>query len=1061
MPMSTKLLMERPEESGIERYLLTNDMGETIYAYWKVVYEEITEEFLYDAYEIRNVPLAKKGQPRKVSLDSEQSFGIEAEQENKSWPNKRYGSIRGGGSTTTARDWLKKGIEPVIHKKGNSPSKLKKGTVSFTPMSQVASMGNFPRKESGNFCLDEMDLAGTAYKRTTRRARKKSSLRDPTYTPSSPKLKQSTFVPIAVCIKTANPSSEQAENLLNSLIATLFKHEGNYVSDLHNMIYSFAEFCSHVLTLTQVTTPPPFTELIVPMWNKEIVYYEGLIGNLPCEGDMSIAQLFSLVYTDYIITLWTALLLDKDIIIYTSDPNLYFYIMKSLMHLMFPLNWHFSKGIIPTLEYLSSPAPYCFGVLKSSFSNKAAVLEVLAEEEMQYIMLDIGQEGNQTLQLVMKEIVVYPRECRLKQELEKCCAKYGITRRGILPTKESRYVEFAKQVQEIFFNEVAGLLKGFDLALMKDKHKEIETFRAEFLKIYKAPGIKPTKKDEAKFIQEFIDKQCVAFLYDEAIQEKQSNYARVEAMNIMGKSPPIELLRIVLCSSPSIVLSRLNRLLKAVKKEQKEKVKHEEEEGTAIPLKDKFDWEKEVNRMKMTGAILERSGEFRASIFKQSGKGTRHSRCSIGHPRSSSSESSGSSPNRHKREAIAEDIVMNVEELKEGNPYGFSVLYPLESSPDKKPPQPKATTTGNDKKKLKGTLFYGRKGILAFLNEFMEPEKTRKIGLVEEERSILEHLRNSMSYTRASSGGIPLSGNARDGSNNNMNDDSDSAYSEGSVVENSPVPVISELVGSLIDMKDSSRVSSFLNRDVQFMYFTSTSCLQFYLFLAFFYSKYDSDPSTTVKAYLDAFKYVQNSRTYTSYFPINSFKAVISKLSLEELRKLLASPSELTSVIRTVYEKKLQEYECYKRITGSHPAKAHIKKPLKDDPSSCPTPKKPSKMNKEELKSIKKDLIGELKRYPYNESTISQDNRSGSSSDNPTPYLNNYKKLFKVVDPNPNTIVSCALKDLILLLNVHKDKKEKMFIATSKSPHFEVIDKQAAVLKVLFYVTLKIVKTFL
>ena len=364
------MLKEKPEETGIERYLITNSMGETIYAYWKIVYEEITEEFLYGTYDIKNVQLTKKGrQSRKVSIDSDKSEEFAVDSSPKIL--KHSGELE--LPSTSQRKWSKQSGENNEKNEASTrkpASGLALTSMSFTPASVNAGLSNFvdqlgqklPRKYSKKtLCLDEMDIAGSVFKKATQKARKKSHNYSHKEGKESILLKHSMFVPIAVCIKTANPYSEQAEQVLDSLIALLYNNEGSYMTELHNSIYSFAEFCSHILSLTQITSPPPFTELVIPLINREVTYYEGLIGNIPCEGDFSFAQLFSLVETDYIITLWTALLLEKDIIIYTSSANLYFFIVKPLTQLLFPLCWQFTKGIIPNLDLLSSPTPYCFG----------------------------------------------------------------------------------------------------------------------------------------------------------------------------------------------------------------------------------------------------------------------------------------------------------------------------------------------------------------------------------------------------------------------------------------------------------------------------------------------------------------------------------------------------------------------------------------------------------------------------------------------------------------------------------------------------------------------------
>ncbi len=360
--MSIDVQRERPEETGIERYLITNEEGETIYAYWKVLYEEITEEFLYDSYVIKNVQLSDKGQLRKNSSDLNRSFGSDSQ--------------RLSEHAARPRKWSRNEADMSAE---NRPDRLqsnalqKKTMASFTPSTQGPALSQFvdqqirsdkkERKYSRNgVCKDDMDTMGSVYNKATKKAQKKSFRKEREEGPKcKPLMKRSIYVPIGVCIETLNPSSEKAEQLLDSLIDLLLNDDGSYVSHTHNMIYSFAEFCSTVLSLTQITSPPPFAELQIPFSSSEVTYYEDLISNLPCEGDMSVAQLFSLIDPDDVLTLWTALLMERDVVIYTSNVNLYFFIAKPLMQLMFPLNWPFAKGIIPNLDLLSSPTPYCFG----------------------------------------------------------------------------------------------------------------------------------------------------------------------------------------------------------------------------------------------------------------------------------------------------------------------------------------------------------------------------------------------------------------------------------------------------------------------------------------------------------------------------------------------------------------------------------------------------------------------------------------------------------------------------------------------------------------------------
>ena len=96
MPMSINVTKKPPRTSEIEQYLLTDEGGETLYAYSKVIYEEITKEMLYEEYDIRNVQLIKKGKLRKISVNSEHSFESESDEENRKKPQDKSESNKIG-----------------------------------------------------------------------------------------------------------------------------------------------------------------------------------------------------------------------------------------------------------------------------------------------------------------------------------------------------------------------------------------------------------------------------------------------------------------------------------------------------------------------------------------------------------------------------------------------------------------------------------------------------------------------------------------------------------------------------------------------------------------------------------------------------------------------------------------------------------------------------------------------------------------------------------------------------------------------------------------------------
>ena len=247
--------------------------------------------------------------------------------------------------------------------------------------------------------------------------------------------------------------SDQAIQLLEAIISILTNYKKNYSSNLHNSIFSYAEFCSHILSLNYIRNPPPFTKLIIPINEKLITYTEGLLNEFPCIGDITIPNAFILLPPDHIITIWTAFLLEKNTVIFTSDPNVYFNIIKTIGHLMFPLSWSFPKGLIPNLELLCNPTPYCFGILKSPKHNLSEIYDIIDQDEIKCIFLNVENDKVINVNINLDEPVFYPHGINLNIALKECCEKYNIKYAGELPNNKQKLIEFAMDVQCLFYKD--------------------------------------------------------------------------------------------------------------------------------------------------------------------------------------------------------------------------------------------------------------------------------------------------------------------------------------------------------------------------------------------------------------------------------------------------------------------------------------------------------------------------------------------------------------------------------------------------------------------------------
>jgi hypothetical protein len=481
---------------------------------------------------------------------------------------------------------------------------------------------------------------------------------------------------------------------------------------------------------------------------------------------------------------------------------------------------------------------------------------------------------------------------------------------------------------------------------------------------------KKLKKSEINFMKTMLEMQNVACFFDEGIQEKQGNFARKRAIDVKGTSPPIELLRIKAHSTSSTVMNRLDKLVELSRTD------NEEKELRILPDK-KFNWIKEINRMKMT---KRNRGQLKNSLLKvpKSSKKSVASSLISDSPRKSLGRGI---PMKERKE-----LTLNLEEVKT---YSQSVFHLTEFN--------KQSLPSKTNKECK-VRFYGSKGILAFLNEFMRQEdsKTHRAIILEEERNTLECLKQSLTM---------------DSSPHNFLDEDtieiDMTHSEGSIKETHNEPYVSNLVSSLIDIKDLPKICLIFNHDSLLLHFSQTQCLQFYLFLGFFYYKSTSNALTAIRMFIEAFKYVQGFATYRSYFPLMTFRSFILKLDLKTHKEVLNETGKIGMILNSVYQERITETSKFEEEVKVNLRRTEVE--VRFDGDECG---------------------GGRRRY-----------------------VNDYKGVTKLLNQDPNVVIVSALNDLITLLMHYKVKGVAVFEAARKSPAFKVIEKQAAGLKVIWLIT--------
>lgn len=459
-------------------------------------------------------------------------------------------------------------------------------------------------------------------------------------------------------------------------------------------------------------------------------------------------------------------------------------------------------------------------MLKDKFS-KIDVVSKLAEEDASHVLLDIGsEEGRQSIQIVSKDaFVMYPNYPRLKSALDACCHHFQIERRSLFQGRASgaSYVEASREIRRIFLSEITeGMLQGFGETAASAN--SFEEFSARF--VQRAP-------DASQFVRSLSGTQSFACLFDEVKEGHQKNFARVQAMMENQRLSSAEVLHVGVGTTPSMVIEKLQRLVKSAG------MFHEEERAGEI--RERFDWRREVGKMQVCGALCERTGEFRSARARRFS--LRKHRNSVGESNSNSSgvsSSEGSSSILFIQSPPAalpllmpstqpEEIVLQV---KEWDPQIYLTL------PDSK--KPATTVVGPIKTPAAGkkreALFYGRKGALAFLSEFLVPENsTIRCDAVLELRQAIEAGRSYIPVLQlCSQQGAP---GAEDAFPVIEEKEEEEARGSDTTLGNSEkrTATFSKAVDSLVDCKARSSC-----KERGLISFSSTTLPQFFMLEVFF-----------------------------------------------------------------------------------------------------------------------------------------------------------------------------------------------------------------------------------
>jgi len=763
-PETFNILTQEPEETQLEKYVITDEWGQTLYIHCKVLYEEISEEFLFDNYHIKKAPHRKESKGGLLPYIYKVKNNTPVKVIKKAPPKRRITA-----TNLTKRNARRK--ESALLNVQKVPSPLLK-------------RNNKQRKDSLFQCLDEMDVRGTPYSKFNIKAR---NALDQSELNNTQIQNRKYFIPVALCVKTKNPSYNSADQLLLALINLLYINQNLYRNDAHNLIYSYSEFVSQVLMLTHIISPPPLTNYEINIGINNVYYTEGSLTAFISENDTTPMQLFSLLSIESVITMWTALLLDMRVIFYVENTNDYFFLIKGLSQLMFPLRWQYSKGILSEPSLLLQPVPYVYGVMRTLFPNKNEIFTYLLEEEVPYIFLDLN---NSVISLSSSDVLpLFPGESSLSEQLKDIF--HDLDTNKLLKLSEEKQIELSRRVRMVFLKELTPYIKDIKKVTRKTRTNDFYAFGAAYIENFEKQN---TSSTQSEFLKNLVQSQAFAVLFDQVCMQTGGYYSRFKAMKLRDKLVLDKSVQITLLSSQSIVLSRVSRLAERVSKENsKQKVTKDDFYFTILD-KVKIDWVYEIFRMQKV--IIQKKAFRRGSYEVQINTPIKDDTLS---ERYTQSNKSWLKKSTFKSDTTS---IRGIKQMKLGKPRA-------------------------------GALFYGPKGLLAFCQELfcLYNDEKNSISLVQDIKPFLDKLRNEQATNRSQS--VISSTEA--------NPIEDVFYStpQGH----------SRLINALIGANTLAKLNIGSKCEEPLMEFSLTSSCQFFLFCGIYYSKYYENPYEITKVH--------------------------------------------------------------------------------------------------------------------------------------------------------------------------------------------------------------------
>ncbi|XP_030644584.1 DENN domain-containing protein 5B isoform X3 [Chanos chanos] len=183
-------------------------------------------------------------------------------------------------------------------------------------------------------------------------------------------------------------------------------------SYIHNVLY-------------EVPLPPPGRSLKFHAIYQPIVCQRPGPRELPL-ADFPLGQAFQLLGVENLVQLFTCVLLEMQILLYSQDYQRLMVVAESINTLLFPFQWqHVYVPILPAslLHFLDAPVPYLMG-LQSKEDTDRSKLELPQEANLCFVDID-----NHCIELP-EDFPQFPNKTEFIQELSEVLLHFGVSPEG-------------------------------------------------------------------------------------------------------------------------------------------------------------------------------------------------------------------------------------------------------------------------------------------------------------------------------------------------------------------------------------------------------------------------------------------------------------------------------------------------------------------------------------------------------------------------------------------------------------------------------------------------------